>query len=455
LGKQSNLSLTYHHGPRESRSNYRYQQEEKYLSGSLLYSRWTVRFGNRIASSGNVLVGPSVSGDGVAVRRLNGRVLAEMVLARPTTFSGAGAGHLWRGSVGVKTARGTFGVAASDFGRPEGGYSTLPPILDPTLDPDSLEELERERELSSGRASTRVQGLGVEGTMQLARSHRLMLRGGALRLQGARDATVTAPSLEVQYSFSGRRATLNARVRRTPPSVQGVYLSGNERSADGTLRLVNELRLVGRAYQYHTETLGGGYRAGTEGASFGLRYTRRRWRVEVNGNRREAHSATESVRRTARISLGLPLGPISFTANTELGREEIRTRVYPFRSYLGDLRWSGKPGDVSFTVSSYASGSARPRLRADLLISLVSGGLELAGGAWATRGWAGGGAPGVWTNIGLPVTSKLTLFLGVEHGPHLLAPDAPPWRLSVGVRQKLVVPLPFLRNATLPQEPAR
>jgi hypothetical protein len=177
--------------------------------------------------------------------------------------------------------------------------------------------------------------------------------------------------------------------------------------------------------------------------------------VEAKGNHRGAHSSTYSLRRTGLISLALPLGPISLTANTELGEEEIRKGVYPFRSYRGDLRWTGEPGLVSFSVSSYAIGGAKPRLRADLLTSLVYGGFEIAGGAWATRGSTVGGAPGVWTNIGLPVTSEITLFLGLEHGPQLLAPHGSPWRFSVGLRKKLVVPLPFLRNGSLAQEPAR
>lgn len=291
LGKRTNLSLTYRHGPQESLSNYRYYQEEKSLSGSLLHHRWNVQFGNHVFSSGNVLTGPSVTGNGVAVRRLNGRVLTEIVLAQPTTFTGEGAGHLWRGSLGIKTARGTIGFAASDFARPEGGYSTLPPILDPTLDPDSLEELERERELSLGRASTRVLGVGLEGNLQFARTHRLRLRGGTLRLESAQGEKVIAPSLEAQYSFSGRSATLNTRLRQTPPSVQGVYLPGNERSADGTLRLVNELRVVARAYLYENETIGQAFRAGTEGRSLGLRYTR------GAGGSRPAATVAKRIRR--------------------------------------------------------------------------------------------------------------------------------------------------------------
>jgi hypothetical protein len=454
VGARTNIALTYRQGSQESVSNYRYYQPEKYLSGSILHHAWNVQFGGRVISTGNVITGPSVTGDGITVQRLKGRVLMEIALARPTIFSGDGAGHLWRGSLGLKTARGTIGVVVSDFSRPT-GYSTLPPIADPTLDPDSLEDIERERALSSGRTSTRVQGVGLEANLQLARTHRLRLRGGTVRLESAEQDKMTAPAFEAQYSFSGPSATLNARVRETPPSVQGIYLPGDERSADGTLRLIGELRAVGRAYWYENVTLGQSYRAGTEGRSLGLRYTRRRWRLEANGNLRDAYSSTQSHRRTGLLSFGMPLGPISVNASTELGEEKIPRGVYPYRSYRGDLRWSGEPGFVSFTFGSYASGGIRPRQQADLLTSLVYGAFEVAGGAWITQGWTGGGAPGVWTNIGLPVTSGFTLFLGIEHGPQLLAPNGSPWRFSVAMRRKLVVPLPFLRNGAVAQEHAQ
>ena len=448
LGSQTHLSLTYHRGPQESLTNYRYHQDEEYVSGSLRHRRWSVQFGNRIASSGSALTGPSVSGEGMAARHPEGRVLAELVLVRPTTFSGNGAGRLWRGSVGIRTARATIGLSASDFARPDGGYSLLPPVPEPTLDPDSLEELERERVLSSGRASTRVQGLGLEGTLQITRTQRLTLRGGALRLDSARQSAATGPSLELQYSLSGRTATVNARVRQMPPSVQGVYLAGDERSADGTLRLTDELRLVARAYQYEQETAGQGYRAGTEGLSLGVRHTRGYWRLEATGNHRHAYSSmpASSVRRTARLSLGLPVGPLSLNMVSELGDEETVTGLHLFRSYRGDLRWSGDAGLFSLTVGSYATAGAAPRLRADLLTSLVYGGFELAGGAWATRGWRAGGAPGMWTSIGLPVSSGFTLFVGLEHAEDIFDPTGSPWRFSLRLRKKIVVPLPFLRS---------
>jgi hypothetical protein len=444
LGDETYTSITYRQGRQENLSNNRYSLEEKYLSGSVRRSGWNVEFGNQVSSVGSALTGPSVNGEGIALRRRSGRVRGEAVLARPTTFSGEGGGHLWRGNVGLETTLGTIGIAASEFARPDGGYNTLPPISDPTLDPDSLEALERQRRLSQASASTRVQGLGLEAKLRLSRSHRLLMRGGTLRLQSARGEAVSAPSLEAHYSFSSQSATLNTRWRRMPPSVQGVYIPGNELSMDGSLRLISELRLLARAFQYENETLGDGYRSEREGASLGLRYAWGRWRVEMQGHQRDVRSSIRSLRRTGQLSIGLPIGPVSMNGSAELGEEEASRGTYPFRSYRSDLRWSGDAGFASLGVSSYETGGGPARLRADLLASVMVGEFELAGGAWATRGWAAGGEPGWWINVGLPVTSEWMLLLGVEQARDLLAPDASGWRTSFGLRKKLIVPLPFL-----------
>jgi hypothetical protein len=447
LGKDTYTSLTYRQGRAENYSNSRYYLEEKYLSGTLRHGGWNLEFGNRISSVGNVLTGPSVNGEGVALRRLHGGVTGEIVLARPTTFSGEGDGHLWRGNLALQTARGTIGLAASEFVRPEGGYNTLPPISDPTLDPDSLDALERQRQISAASASTRVQGFGVEAKLRFSQSHRLNMRGGALRLLSARGAAASAPSFEAQYSFSGRSATLNTRWRNMPPSVQGIYIPGNELSIDGSLRLVSELRLLARAFQYENKTLGESYDSEREGGSLGLRYVWGRWRVEVQGHQRDVRSSIRSLRRTGQLSIGLPLGPISMNGSAEIGEEETSRGAHPFRSYRSDLRWSGEAGFASLGVSSYETGGGPARLRADLLASLMVGELELAGGAWATRGWTAGGEPGWWINVGLPVTSEWMLLLGIEQAEGLQGPAVSAWRTSFGLRKKLIVPIPFLSAA--------
>jgi hypothetical protein len=63
-------------------------------------------------------------------------------------------------------------------------------------------------------------------------------------------------------------------------------------------------------------------------------------------------------------------------------------------------------------------------------------------------GDAGAGArrrAGFWTQLGVPVSYHLLLSLGVEHA--LPAWGAPPrWMGTLGVRQKVTLPIPFLRD---------
>jgi hypothetical protein len=59
-----------------------------------------------------------------------------------------------------------------------------------------------------------------------------------------------------------------------------------------------------------------------------------------------------------------------------------------------------------------------------------------------------GGEPGVWTQIGIPVTYDLLLSVGIEHAP----PDwgqPPQWLGTLGVRKRVAVPIPFLRDGSV------
>jgi hypothetical protein len=443
LGPGSSMSLSYRQGPQENRSNHQHVLEDRFFRTTLRHDSWDLEIGTRVPSPGTVLTGPTVDGRGVALRRTSGRLIGEVVMAQPTTFSGAAAGHLLRSNFGINTTAGTIALALSDFERPDGGYTTLPPSLDPTLDPDSLEELERELELSRATASTRVRGVGVESSLRFAGAHRLVLRGGTLRLANAEGDAVRDRSAEAQYYYSGSQGSFSTRWRRTPPTVEGVYIPGSELAADGALRLTSALRVVARAYQYDHETLGESrYFTETQGRSLGLSYAGPLWRFDVHGHRREVQASASSLRRSVQLSAGRPLGALSLNMNAEVGREHSARGEHPFRWYRGDLRWRDQRGHASLVLSSHEAGDSPARMRGDLLGSVIVAGLELAGGAWVTRGWSD--EHGLWLSIGVPVTDQFMLDVGVRHARQPYGVDAPDWRFAIGLRRKLIVPLPFL-----------
>ena len=112
------------------------------------------------------------------------------------------------------------------------------------------------------------------------------------------------------------------------------------------------------------------------------------------------------------------------------------------------LRWIGKAGTASWSASYYESLNAPPRLRTDVLGSVKLGEWELAGGAWATRGWARGGEPGFWTQLGVPVSSDLLVTIGLEHAPPAYG-QAPTQLGTLGIRKKVAFPIPFLRDGSV------
>jgi hypothetical protein len=442
------LALTYRQGPRENNlTNYRIAQEETRWNGTLRGGSWMMQFGNQINSYGGVLSGPSVRGQGATVRRTSGSLVGDLTVARPTNSFGDASGHLVRGMFGVSGSLGRISAAVSDFGRPVGGYSTAPRYPE-NIDPDSLEKLERERAALEQAPSNRVQGAGLDVEVRRGTVHRLNLRGGWLRLYNAHGDTLADPSAEAQYALTHRRVSVNARWRQMPASLQGIYLPGNEVSADGSVKIVGEWRLAGRAYRTLNETLGNGYRSEGEGAALGFRWYRGGWRLDARGSHREwSYGEGTTIARTATLSLGVPVGPLAFSGFADVGAQDNGIVRQPTASYRGDLRWSGRTGTASWSASYFETLSAPPRLRTDLLGSLRLGDWELAGGAWATRGMVAGGEPGLWTQVGVPVTYDVLISVGVEHAAPAYG-QRPAWLGTMGIRKKLALAIPFINDGT-------
>jgi hypothetical protein len=446
LSRQATLSFNYRQGLRENNlTNYRIAQEESRWSGTLRNTAWNVQVGNQINSIGNALTGPYVRGQGVSLRRTQGLLVGELTVAQPTSYTADPAGHLVRGSLSLSGSAGHAGLVFSEFGRP-GGYSTAPRYPE-DLHPDSLERLERERKALEKASRNRVQGVGTEVEWTHAKVHRLVARAGWMRLSSARGDSTTEPSAEAQYSFTHRRASLNARWRQMPTSLQGIYLPGDETSLDGSLKVIGDLRVSTRAYRSIIETMGNAYVSNARGASAGIGFFRQGWRADLRGNVREwSYGEHPTVARTWSLSLGGPIGPVSLNLYSDLGEQQRDTIRQPTESYNGALRWAGKSGSASWSASYYETLNSLPRLRTDLLGSLKLGEWEMAGGAWATRGWTSAGEPGFWTQLGVPVSDDLLLSVGIEHAPPAWA-EPPTWMGTLGIRKRLAFAIPMLRDA--------
>jgi hypothetical protein len=448
FGNGGALTFSFDRGLESELSNYRYTDEPAFVEGSLKYAGWDVTVGTRLFSPGTAVSGPSVQGVGGALRHRTGRLVADLLVARPTLFEGDAAGHMVRGRTGIRTRRLVLAGAFSDFTRPEGGYTTLPRAQDVPLDPDEEDQLEIERQFGAGAPSNRVHGAGLELEVRPNRLHRFTARAGHIWLANAVDTRVSGASGEAAYVFSmPQKATFTARWRQMPATVPGIYILGDELVADGTVRLSGPFSLVGRAYQNASETAGRTLKASSEGGSFGFRLQGGGRRFEVRGHVRESEFVRRTVRRTVAVTAGLPLGPFTATANVDLGQQDNGLRVAPIAFYRGDVRWFGDAGSISLSATrSETWGVIRDR--ADVIASWNVRRWELAGGAWATRGYIVGGDPGMWVRVGAPVARDLLLTLGMDHAP----PEwgaAPTWRGMIGLRKRFGVATPFGGPAVL------
>jgi hypothetical protein len=460
---KSTVSFSYDDGRRaENLSNFRYVEDQRMrVTTTLRYEGWEFNLGNSISSTGDALVGPYVFGRGVAARRTTGKLITELVVAEPSTFLAAPNGHVLRGRVGARTPRTAIAFVFSDFGRRDGAYTTLSTVQPLVLDQDSQEELEIERQITApSTTSNVVRGLGVDAEFRPARPHRVVLRAGGLSLANAAGAAVTGPSAEASYSYSQRQKTFTARWRQVPPTVQGVSIPRDELAVDGSMRVFGGTALVGRTYQNSSHLIARDFYWRGTGASLGLRSAWKSGTVELRGNYRESTFSTRSIRRTATLLFAKPFGPFELNGSADIGQSEDARRSGPIAFYTGELRW-GKDASTISLSASHSEGVGQVSQRADLLASLRVHAIELAGGAWGTRGYVAGGTPGAWASVGVPVPGGRLLTLGIEYSS-LTWLSEPSLRGTVTIRQPINFPVPFVsakrevapRDAEAPSGPA-
>jgi hypothetical protein len=56
-----------------------------------------------------------------------------------------------------------------------------------------------------------------------------------------------------------------------------------------------------------------------------------------------------------------------------------------------------------------------------------------------------GGEPGLWTQVGVPVTYDVLISVGVEHAPPAHG-QRPAWLGTMGIRKKLALAIPFIND---------
>lgn len=443
IGQRSSFSFAYDQGLEQNLSNYRYEEAQARVTGNLRHAGWNVDFGNYVSAMGNAIAGPFVLGRGVNVQRPRGRLLTELIVSQPNTIGGLAGGHLVRGRVGVRTSKLTVALTASDFGRPAGGYTTISSVQTTVLDPETKEEIDFERHVTADSASNRAQGIGLDAEFRPARAQRITLRTGGLRLSSAAGDRVGALVGEASYGLFTKRATFNTRWRDMPPSVPGIFISGNELAADGSVRLSQDLWLVGREYRSSSDTVGRALSSQNEGRSVGVRLARGTARLEVRGNYTESQYSSRTIRRSVSILAGTPLGPFTVSGSADMGEQDTGPRTDHVALYRGDLTWVGKAGTASLSASHLDTGGSVQQ-RVDVMTSMKFAALELAGGAWVTGGYASGGRPGAWTSVGVPVAFESTLLFGIDYSP-VNWTDAPSLRGMVSVRKSFGFPIPFVR----------
>ena len=399
----------------ENLTNYRYNFEDVKVTGTVRRGNLDATFGNIVFSSGTAITGPFVRGRGGNVHKSSGRFIFDLAITQPTTFTGDASGHLVRGRAGINKSFGSISVVASDYSRPSGYTTLIPPVT--VLDPDEAERQEIERRLAAGATRNRVFGTGVEAEFRRQNLHRLTMRVGALHLANATGLNRTAPAGEIAYGYNGKAATFNARLRETPPSMQGVQIGGDERWVDGTVRIYRDLRFVAQGFTSAYDVTGSQYSSLSNGGSLGTRFTRNSVRLELRGNHRESSYDTKSVRRTVAMYVGMPVGPFSLNGNAELGDNETSRGRQPLSFYRADLRITRERGTASLGWTQISNGGLGVQQRIDALASIKMREYELSGGAWATRGYTAGGHSGVWTTAAVPTSLGLTVVAGIEYAP--------------------------------------
>jgi hypothetical protein len=464
--RATRVTVTFQRGPSpELAPVLRDVLPETRLRGQVTHPGWRASFGEVISRSG-ALTGPAVRSNGGAFRWEKGRVVAETAVGQPTAFGQGRGGRLIQTNAGVKTSFGTFRLVVSDLFRsaqPNGARLNLYNTVRALSDASRVEGTGFERELQQAdvqqiarlfSAANRVQGAGVQSELRLSAHHQLSVSAGNLRLTNASDQAISGASGEGRYTFRAPRASLNASVRRTPRSVPGINIPGDELAFDGSATLTSSIKVGGRFFSRSSWTLGRTRPSLTEGQSADIRYSRGRTQLNLRMNYRESEYLRKRTTRTTAIDVGTPLGFLRLDASAELGRVNDGRVLRWAEAYRGSLTWEHQSSSLSVAASYNDQGLGR-MFNADIAGSVSLRGAQLRGGAEASRGSLLGSESHAWLGIELPLNRDLAVVLGVDYANwdgqtswgDPLAGDLPasPWQGTFSIRRRLTIPLWFSR----------
>ncbi len=305
-----------------------------------------------------------------------------------------------------------------------------------------------------------MRAVGVEADLHTAKSQRLLVRAGHVRVEGWSGDRSEGLTGELRYSITRPAASFTFDARRSPSAVTGAFLAGDAVTLNASARVVGDLRLIARAHSGSSSLVGATRRVVNKGAATGLQFSRKQTRVTLQAKYAELHaSSLHRITRTASLNVAIPFRMTRFNADLEAGTADHNGVARPYRAFRGRVGFFEEK-DVNFGVSAsyneYGVGPTRLRLDADAAVAF--GNFLIEGGGGYGRGQVLGTDVHSWVSIEAPQTRSTTLLATIDHtrwefksSPYIIFADdfdlGSPWRFTVGIRQPLSVVVPFLRKS--------
>jgi len=472
MDRRTQVTISLVRGARQDISQlFKYPVVETRLRMDVRRPAWNISMGETSAQS-SAITGPSIQGQGAAIRWHRSRFLGDAMVARPKRIGEIGGGHLVRANAGVRVPLGVVSATISDLVRParrstisNTSLADLYTVSDVITEANSIHGEGTEKELTADQVheiakaliqANRIQGAGVESTLNLSGAHQLTVKAGGLSVANADEFRSHGATGEARYRFTAERGSLTARARRTPRSVSGVTIPGNEMVVNGALKTTPSFNFDGRAFTQSSSTLGQRYPSEAHGGSFGMLWGKKAT-ADIRANYRTSHLVRTRVTRTITTEVTIPLGAVTIEGSGEFGDIKSGIQTARVKEYGAGLSTKGKNRTAFVNAGYQDSGLQQREVNVDAGASLMFGSWQWHGGVEFARGTFLGDYSRLWNGASLPLLRNLALVIGVERSRWTTPPgvwvddlqnDASPWRATFGLQRKLTMPLavPFRRK---------